>query len=73
MSRDIWFVFGIIFAMIPIIVVAVIAVIYPSGRVTQIELVTSSHSPPALIDSSAGGSTGESGQALPANTPPAPG
>jgi hypothetical protein len=68
-SRNyIWFLFAIIFAIIPVIVFAVSAVTYPSGRLTQSWQVASRLTPSALNDSSVGGSTGESGQALPTPT-----
>jgi hypothetical protein len=64
MDRGMW----VAFAIIAVLVVGVVALTYhPSGHVTQAGQMTSS--PPAMNDSSAGTSTGQSGQALPTQTP----
>jgi hypothetical protein len=64
MDRGMW----VAFAIIAILVVGVVALTYhPGGHVTQTGQVTSP--PPALNDSATGNSAGQSGKALPSQTP----
>jgi hypothetical protein len=66
MSRDdIVYIGGII----ALIVIGIIVLISPGGRVEKTGNMTSLQSPPAMNDSNAGSSTGESGRALPAQNP----
>jgi hypothetical protein len=63
MSRDDFLYIG---GIIVLIVIGMLVLIFPGGRV---EHTTSLQSPPAMNDSSAGLSTGQSGQVLPNQTP----
>jgi hypothetical protein len=59
---DIW----LVLVIIALIVIGVVVLISPGNHVTTGQVL---QSPPAMSDSSAGSSTGESGKALPTQTP----
>jgi hypothetical protein len=60
--EDIW----LVLVIIALIVIGVVVLINPGNQATMTGQV---ESPPAMNDSSAGSSTGESGKALPTQTP----